>query len=854
MNKHALVIGSQVGGLTGVGHDVEGMREVLGDRGFEVDLRFGDTATRDGILAGYDALIARATADDAAVLYYSGHGTYAANDDPADRLRIMQTIVPTDFRSGSDTDFRGITAWELSIKLAQLTAKTKNVTVILDCCHSSQMSRDSASHDAVPRALPHPVRLGFRAHLAALERTYGRVPLDPVGNPNAVRLVACAQNQSAFEYTTSDGKRAGAFTEAFREILGSIGTAPISWATIAAAVRRRVLQRFAMQRPDVEGPAERQLFSLAMDERTGIVPITEAGEHFLVHAGQITGASLGDTYGVMPLGAMAYDEARAIAEVQLDDTAPLISTAVLKEWKNGHSALPRDAVAVPLVVTATIRPVTVVAPEADLARLAQAIQDTRTLRIAAAGEDHAVLATLRLANQQLTIEDPAGPLFPPTHYPAELGDTIKNIANLGVAQAVRELVGEHGVSANDLEIAWGVVENSHPHVMPEQGAALGLGDRIYVSVRNTGPEPRYAHIFNVGVRGKVTLLTKLLAPGGVLLERGDRGFVLGERDGVLVGLPLTWPDGLSLASFPRLDEIFVFVTSLPINLQILETQEHVAMHGDRAATKGSKLQALLAQLWDGAPKDIGEPRPVEGYFVKRLSYMLHPRKAAMADTVAFQIDDNPLRQAAARNPDAWRSRGDASAPGAREATEPAPRAIAIRIGELVVEYNRALFSADIRIDALVCTRSAHRTETFAAHTMRYEGVKDGDRLPLDHARIFHGPVRDFVDICLWVTRDTTKDRDLVELFEHHANSPQFHDAASALLVTAGMNAPWITAVGAGAVLARLAYDLILGVENKAIGLYRTSFLTSERFGCGRHPATNLYRAQDFSFSLVIDAV
>jgi hypothetical protein len=849
MNKHALVIGSQIAGLSGVGHDVEAMRDVLGDRGFKVDLRFGSTATRDGILDGYDALIARTTADDAAVLYYSGHGTYAVNEDPSDRLRIMQAIAPTDFRSGSDADFRGITAWELSIKLAQLTARTRNVTVILDCCHSSQMTRDGASQNAVPRALPHPVRLGFRAHVAALERTYGKVPLDPVGNPNAVRLVACSQTQSAFEYTTPDGKRTGAFTEALLELLGSVGTAPVSWATVGAALRVRVSRRFAMQRPDVEGPAERRLFSLAVDDRTGIVPITSAGENFVVHAGRITGASLGDIFGVMPLDATAYDDARAIAEVEIEDAAPLVSTAVLKEWKNGHSALPNDAVAVPLVVTATLRPVTVVAPEADRARLVQAIQDTRTLRVADASEDQAALATLRLTDRQLTIEDRAGPLFPPTRYPAELVDTIKNIANLGVAQAVRELVGEHGLSANDLDIALGVVENGHPRVLPDQGASLGLGDRIYVSVRNTGREPRYAHIFNIGVRGKVTLLTKFLAPSGVLLERGDGSFVLGERDGALGGLPLTWPSGLSLASFPRLDEIFVFVTSRAIDLKLLETREHVTMR-----SRGSKLQALLEQLWDGSPKDIGEPGPVEGYFVKRLSYMLHPRKAAMADTVAFQIDDNPLSQAGARNPDAWLSGGDAAARGALETTEPAPRAIAIRIGELVVNYNRALFSADIRIDALVCTRAANQTQSLAAHTMRYEGVKDGDRLPLDHARIFHGPVRDFVDICLWVTRDTTKDRDLVELFKQHANSPQFQDAAGALLVTAGMHAPWITAVGASAVLARLAYDLILGVENKAIGLYRTSFLTSERFGVGRHPATNLYRAQDFSFSLVIDAV
>jgi len=850
MNKHALVIGSQTGDLLGVGYDVERMREVLGDRGFQVDLRFGHTATRDGILAGYDALIARATEDDAAVLYYSGHGTYATNQDSTDQLRIMQAIVPTDYHSGSEADFRGITAWELSIKLAQLTAKTKNVTVILDCCHSSQMTRDGASQRAVPRALPHPAHLGFRAYLERLERVYGKVPLDPVANRDAVRVVACGQTQSAFEYTTTDGRRTGAFTEALLEILGSVGTAPISWATVGAALRRRVTHKFAMQRPDVEGPSERRLFSLAVDDQTGVVPISEAGEHFLVHAGRLTGASLGDIYGVMPLGSTAYDDARAIAKVQLEDTGPLESKAVLKDWKNGHAALPADAVAVPIVVTATVRPVTVVAPEADRARLAQALRDTRSLRIAAANEDPAALATLRLADRQLTIEDRAGPLFPPTRYPAELQDTVKNIANLGVAQAVRELVGEHGVSANDLEITWGIVENGHPRVMPDQGASLGLGDRIYVSVRNTGHEPRYAHIFNVGVRGKVTLLTRALAPSGIMLERGDPGFVLGERDGALGGLALTWPDGLSQTSFPRLDEIFVFVTSRPIDLKLLETKEHVVMR----TGKESKLQALLTQIWDASPKDLSAPGPVEGYLVKRLSYLLHPRKAAMADTVAFQIDDNPLRQAGARAPDAWLSRGDADAPRVIETTEPAPRAIAIRIGELLVHYNRALFSADIRIDALVCTRAGNHAQTFAAHTMRYSGVKDGDRLPLDHARIFHGPVRDFVDICLWVTRDTTKDRDLVELFKQHANSPQFQDAASALLVTAGIHVPWIAAVGASAVLARLAYDLILGVENKAIGLYRTSFLTGERFGIGRHPATSLYRAQDFSFSLVIDAV
>jgi hypothetical protein len=874
VNRHALIIGSQIEGLTGVENDTRRMRDALRRRGFEVDLRFGTTATREGILDGYDALIARTAADDAAVLYYSGHGAYAINADPTDPLRIMQAIVPTDTRSGSDTDFRGITAWELSIKLAQLTARTKNVTVFLDCCHSAQMSRGEAVRDAVARALPHPLRTGFRQHLAALERLYGKVVLYPevpdgpdghdeheghdghdghdgYGNPDAVRLVACRRTESSFEYTNPAGERHGVFTEALLELLHDIGDTPISWAAVGEAVRARVARRFAMQRPGVEGPVSRRLFSLALADQSGSVAITPIGERFQLQAGRITGASVGDVYGVMPPGAPAYEGARAIANVRITATAPLVSTAELAGWKNGHAALPDGANAMPIEVTAPRRPVLLVAPEPTRAALERAIAATATLRVVAAGDGRDALATLRLAGQELTIEDPAGPVFPPTRYPAELDATLKNLVNLGVAQGVRELVGEHGLSANGVAITWGVALHGKPRTMPDQGAFLGLGDRLYVSVMYTGSEPRYAHIFNVGVRGKVTLLTRSLAPTGVALDRDGQAFVLGGSNGALPGLPLHWPQGLSMESFPRTDEIFVFVTSRPLSLRSLETQEH-AIRNKLDVDSGSKLQALLSQLQDGLPRSVDDPAPPEGFLVKRLAYMLHPRLAALADTVAFQIDDNPLGHAAARSPDAWITGGVVVVPpGRTPAAASPPSTISIRLGDLAIDHHGALASGDLRIDALVCTRSAGQTKGYATHTMRVVGIHGGGRIPLDPVRIFHGPVRDFVDICLWIARDTTRDRDLGELFEHHAADPHVQDAATALLATA---APWVTAVGASAALARSAYELILGVEDTAVGLYRTSFLASERFGAGRQPAEQRYRVRDLSFSFVIDEV
>src|SRR5262245_30804618 len=186
----ALVVGSPGENLKGVEHDVHAVVEMLCARGFAVDVRTGPLATRDGILDGYDALIQNAQPDRPAVFYYSGHGFYAFTETGP--LRLWQGICPTDASATTDDDFHGITALELSIKQSQLTKKTTNVTVILDCCYASQMSREAAAYGAVPRVLPHPVRRGFAAHLAMLRTMYpDSNALGGTGNLEAVRLVAC---------------------------------------------------------------------------------------------------------------------------------------------------------------------------------------------------------------------------------------------------------------------------------------------------------------------------------------------------------------------------------------------------------------------------------------------------------------------------------------------------------------------------------------------------------------------------------------------------------------------------------------------------------------------------------------
>ncbi|HWO25648.1 MAG TPA: caspase family protein [Kofleriaceae bacterium] len=850
MTKRALVVGSpgSTGGwgelLQGVEHDVRAMQEMLGRRGFDVDVCLGPAATRDGILAAYDRLIARCAEGDVAVIYYSGHGFYSLPVLASGRP--WHGIVPVDLGASTDDDFRGITAWELSIKLAQLTGKTRNVTVILDCCNSSQISRNPGR----PRVLPHPLKVGFAAHDAALRAKYGAAcdAVHPTGNPDAVRVVACGLTESAYEYVGSSGQYQGVFTEALLGVLAEAADEELSWAAIGDALRARVLRTFPYQRPDLEGPIRRRLFSLDEQNDISAAPFkytrdVDTGSGFRIGAGRLVGVQVGDVYGAMPFGATAFRRKHAIAELVVEQVSVTYADLSLRTWENGHTTLPFNAVAFPLQRQATLRPVALDVPETARPAIERALAAMRTLRVAAPGEEP--LAWLRVAGDDVTIEDPLGPLFPPVRLQSELQHAAKNLANLGAAQGLRELIGEQGVHRSEVEIAWGVVDRGEPRQMPEAGGSLGLRDRIYVRIRSQAQRQLYAHIFNIGVRGKITLLSNS-AWSGIPLRYGE-DFIFGARpDGKLTGLSLSWPRELPRSTFPRVDELIVIVSTRQASLEQLETTEQFAT--TRAI--GTKLQDLLAQLQDGIFRDVSRVlEDPEDYLIKRFSFYLHPRDAVMAD-VPFEVDENPLRQAGARLPAARLTSGAAAEPA-----PPAPQRIEIRLGALVVEQNRALGKSDLRVDALICTRAEREAQCRVAWTQRFPRVGDGERLALDNALLFEGPACDFVDICLWISRDTERSPDLAQLLAQRAASPEFRDATGSLQIGAGTAAlaPWVAAVGGSAILGRIAYDLLLGATGKTIGLYRTSFLAHEQFGAGRHPKAGLHRAQDFSFSLVIAA-
>ena len=326
------------------------MVATLERRGFEVRRHIDGDATRSGIIAAYERLIAETPvgSTEPVVVYYSGHGGRNQLDDAEERARRgaathLHFIVPFDMDSSSESDFRGILAQELSDLQRRLTERTSNVTTILDCCHSGTMSRD-------PSIMPKAVSRGFsvqgaRSWLDEFEARQRTAPAAfDTSNQLAVRVVACDPSQSAYERTGADGRRHGALTEQLAAALEGLGERPVSWSVIGERIRRSIATTLPMQRPEIEGPADRVVFSLRSRTWTRALPVTVSGGTATIEAARLLGVSQGDTYSLV-----AEDEtkigAATVARVEgdraeLEATEGSVATAVSAVPTRTHDAQP----------------------------------------------------------------------------------------------------------------------------------------------------------------------------------------------------------------------------------------------------------------------------------------------------------------------------------------------------------------------------------------------------------------------------------------------------------------------------------------------------------------------------------
>jgi hypothetical protein len=188
-------------------------------------------ATRDEILDSLEELHGRVGPEDRVHIHYSGHGGQFAWKKEGTETGAWSEGLLT-----SDGDW--VTDMEINAWLHAISRKTEDVTVVLDCCHASGVSRGAQPPETFSRggagasALPAPGHGGLRRPSLDVPATGGLKD----SNSGFVVLAACQSHEEAQEKKTSDGGKHGMLTFSFVKTISALESAEeraaLKWADL----------------------------------------------------------------------------------------------------------------------------------------------------------------------------------------------------------------------------------------------------------------------------------------------------------------------------------------------------------------------------------------------------------------------------------------------------------------------------------------------------------------------------------------------------------------------------------------------------------------------------------------------
>lgn len=314
--------------LEGPPVDVTSMQVLLRETyGFK-DIRVlqEEQATRQGILAALDRLIADTQPGDLDVFYYAGHGSLRIDTLSSKRNELCrqngcdETIVPIDAWKGTE-DIRDK---ELAMKFNKIVyEKRAHVTAIFDSCHSGTMARGVTN--SVQRVLPYDDRdvaeEKKKDQATVVEADLKQVPQQG----DAIIIAAAASNESAVEAKyPDDSEFHGVFTRALVRILSST-TQTLSADDVVAGVSNMLhADPIPFQQPSVEGRTHQSLFGDPVAAHALHVHVARvSGSIVQLDMGSAAGFDVGTQFTALEFGSA---KEKTVIEIQ-QIANPLSSTA-----------------------------------------------------------------------------------------------------------------------------------------------------------------------------------------------------------------------------------------------------------------------------------------------------------------------------------------------------------------------------------------------------------------------------------------------------------------------------------------------------------------------------------------------
>jgi hypothetical protein len=614
------------------------LRTTFGFPAEQVRLLLNEEASREGILAAFDRLVDETGDGDVVVVHYSGHGSWAWDQDGDEEDGKDETLMPWDSGRGEHPNL-DILDDEVHVFLVALTRKTPHVAFIFDSCHSGGITRDvtGSRARAVPGASkddPLPPRVRPEAVARVRGSAGGGTRSGPSGfmsglGARYVLIAGCRHQERSYEHRSEAGLAHGAMSFHFYGALTTI-TSGTTYADVFERVFAAVSGANDKQHPQLEGAGDRVVFGVETVAPMRYLLVTSrTGDEVVISGGAAHGVREGSTWSVYAPGDRGDGEPMATVEVtgvtaieararivtEVDPGAAVQVTCRVREAAHpwGDFRLPvypvpghghgdaRAALAAALESSPLLRPV-----DADAA--AQVV--VHLLEPDGVGTDGGGNGVVDGAPSIPRLAEPAwvalsrvGSLRMPPQPVAEAGRVVRNLERLARYQQVlalenpdrdSELAGKVRV---DLLRAPPAPPSARTDpaafVLAEPETAGGTivmeeGDRIAFRIHNDSGEDLYLNAINLGLTGRVQRFypnnTKgvLMAPGPFLI----RGY-----------FDLYIPDDFPFADDrygPRLNEgtdVYKFIfTREPTNLSFLHQDAFDAGEGVR--TRGAAESAL----------------------------------------------------------------------------------------------------------------------------------------------------------------------------------------------------------------------------------------------------------------------
>lgn len=482
---------------------------------------------------------------DRVFLHFSGHGTRVFSRGSRS---AREALVPVDALAGGELLFDD----EINSVLLRIAARTKDLTVILDCCCSAGATRSAIR---VPDSTVRSCSIDeFTASAEAAPRGEGELDagllssIDPA-DPGFLVAASAQSSEAANEGRDAHGVRHGAFTAALLELLAREADErlrTLRWADVWQALRARVTSAYPAQRPCLIGRGERRLFGGPFEMQDPGFPVSEFEGNVRIHAGTLVGLGRGATvaiYGAAPALFpplhSSEDLAARIGLLRVESATPSSAVASpigegfrLVEGARGRLVRPGkgDALAVGLDPfdaklaewLSTEAPFSVVPLEGRGERAAEAfvglasdgrlwIGDDLYGPGADASEGEGPLAWVAAGDRAALLR---GLLhYARYHLPLRLARRCRDLPG---ALRVRVLDATESAALRPEELSDPPLPEAEPDPERRYRYRLVDGQPLCFSVENRSSEPIFAQVINCSASGKVEILgpTQLeIAPG-----------------------------------------------------------------------------------------------------------------------------------------------------------------------------------------------------------------------------------------------------------------------------------------------------------------------------------------------------